>query len=77
MKPEARLPLQGVRVLDLSYVFAVPYIGALMADLGADVIKVEGPHRLDLTRVHVGAAGDRPERAQASVDHEYAAGADA
>ena len=46
----ARLPLQGVRVLDLSYVFAVPYMAGLMSDLGAEVIKIEGTHRLDQTR---------------------------
>jgi crotonobetainyl-CoA:carnitine CoA-transferase CaiB-like acyl-CoA transferase len=46
----ARLPLAGLRVIDLSYVFAVPYMAALMSDLGAEVIKIEGPHRLDQTR---------------------------
>jgi len=46
----ARLPLAGLRVVDLSYVFAVPYMGALLSDLGADVVKVEGTHRLDQTR---------------------------
>ncbi len=46
----ARLPLQGIRVIDCGHVFAVPYAGGLMADLGAEVIKVEGPERLDITR---------------------------
>ncbi|HJO82183.1 MAG: CoA transferase [SAR202 cluster bacterium] len=46
----ARLPLEGIRVLESSYVFALPYAAGLMADLGAEVIKVEGPGRPDTTR---------------------------
>ena len=37
----ADLPLSNIRVLDLSRVFAMPYAGAYMADLGAEVIKVD------------------------------------
>ena len=36
-------PLRGVRVLELGHVVAAPFAGMIMADLGAEVIKVERP----------------------------------
>ena len=44
------LPLAGLRIVDISNVFSLPYAGGLLSDLGAELIKVEGPGRLDVTR---------------------------
>ena len=43
-------PLRGIRVLDFSIALTGPYAAALMADQGADVVKVERPGIGDLGR---------------------------
>ena len=36
-------PLSGVRIIEVGHMLAGPYCGMLLADLGAEIIKIEGP----------------------------------
>ena len=62
--PEGGLahPLQGIRVLDLGLGVAGPYTGRVLADLGADVIKVHALHDTYWAGTHMGLGTNRGKR---------------
>ncbi len=43
-------PLQGIKIIDLSRALAWPYCTMMLADMGAEVIKVEMPGKGDDSR---------------------------
>lgn len=56
----ADLALEGLKVLELGDFISAPYATKLMADLGADVVKVEPPGRGDSSRSHGPFTADEP-----------------
>ena len=44
-------PLKGLRVVELGMLFAGPLIATNLADMGAEVLRIESPTRMDLLRV--------------------------
>ena len=48
--PDERKPLAGLRVVEVGSLIAGPFAGRLLADFGAEVIKVEAPGKLDPLR---------------------------
>lgn len=50
MESKAKLPLEGVRVLELGHTVMGPTCGLILADMGAEVIKVERTGKGDDTR---------------------------
>jgi crotonobetainyl-CoA:carnitine CoA-transferase CaiB-like acyl-CoA transferase len=48
----ARPPLEGIRIVEVASWISGPLAGRMLADLGADVVKVEQPPRGDAMRAY-------------------------
>ena len=63
------LPLEGVRIVDLSFIVAGPLASRLLADFGADVVRIESRSRIDGARVNpVRLYGELPGDANTNTD---------
>ena len=62
-------PLSGYRVLDFGWVLAGAIPGMVLADMGAEVLKVETRHRMDYMRLGRPIVGDEPDPEQHPLFH--------
>lgn len=82
MTGEATAPLSGLRVIELGQIISGPFVGLILADLGATVVKVERPGEGDRMRSQAGPAGDavfqtmNRNKRSVTIDLQTAAGAE-
>lgn len=69
----AELPLAGIKVLDLSRLLPGPFCSLMLADLGADVLKVEDTGAGDYTRMLPPYAGDEETRRRGAAGVQFCA----
>ena len=62
-------PLAGIRVIDFGWAWAGAVPGAVLADFGADVVKIESSTRLDPMRMDRPLVGTSHDREQGSLHH--------
>ena len=65
--PSDRAALSDIRVIEVGDLISAPFTAKMMADLGADVIKVEAPQRGDSARRHGPFPGDMPHREKSGL----------
>jgi crotonobetainyl-CoA:carnitine CoA-transferase CaiB-like acyl-CoA transferase len=73
---DAGRPLVGLRVLEVATLYAAPQIGAMLGDLGADVVKVEPPSGDPMRRMGRTTSWDLVARGKRSVVLDLEPGAD-
>ncbi|MBI4639438.1 MAG: CoA transferase, partial [Candidatus Tectomicrobia bacterium] len=56
---ERKVPLHGIRIVDLTWYLAGPQATRILADCGAEVIKVEHKDRRDQSRLHEPLVGEK------------------
>jgi|TARA_B100002003_G_scaffold249872_1_gene287399 benzylsuccinate CoA-transferase BbsF subunit len=66
---DAARPLDGYRVLDFGWVLAGALPGMILADMGAEVLKVETRQRMDYMRLGRPIVGDEPDPEQHPLFH--------
>jgi hypothetical protein len=71
-----RCPGQPVKVIDMSSLWAGPLCGAILADMGADVVRVESWNRPDSGRYRAPAQFTRLNGAKRSIQFDFATPAD-